>query len=432
MPLFRSLAIILLFGFASSAATAQLNAQGVTIIEAPSNFEFVDMGYDSTNNEVGIVGHIVNGADRTATVFELNASQDGFTAQTLADLPGATQRAAVRGISADASRIAGASSSTDSIDFEGTTWLRSDPNSPTGIGFTPNSPINNSLATGAWSGGVVGDSGGQNRPIIWDEANGIQELLGTGISIARAQDISSDGQITVGFSSHEIVSGAAYFWDSTGINRLDDSIVDHTLISSRARNISPNGNYIGGEISALDINGNFKLYPVVWEGPARTLRVLTDSNGDFIQGSVSDVSNMGITVGLILDSNFDISGFIDNPEFTNGAENFESWLETISPGISSSFISLDVNSIATGNGELFFAVNGSAGESVLVNVEIGSEPGEPGEPGDVNQDGKVNFLDISPFIQVLSSGEYQIEADVNQSGEVNFLDISPFIQVLSS
>lgn len=50
--------------------------------------------------------------------------------------------------------------------------------------------------------------------------------------------------------------------------------------------------------------------------------------------------------------------------------------------------------------------------------------------GDVNRDGFVNFLDISAFIAVLSSGEDQAEADINQNGDVNFLDISPFIQVL--
>ena len=44
----------------------------------------------------------------------------------------------------------------------------------------------------------------------------------------------------------------------------------------------------------------------------------------------------------------------------------------------------------------------------------------------------VNFLDISPFISVLSSGEFQLEADVNQDGAVNFLDISLFIQALSN
>jgi hypothetical protein len=51
--------------------------------------------------------------------------------------------------------------------------------------------------------------------------------------------------------------------------------------------------------------------------------------------------------------------------------------------------------------------------------------------GDVNLDGAVNFLDISPFIAVLSSGGLQAEADCNESGAVDFLDISPFIATLS-
>ena len=52
--------------------------------------------------------------------------------------------------------------------------------------------------------------------------------------------------------------------------------------------------------------------------------------------------------------------------------------------------------------------------------------------GDVNLDGIVNFLDISPFISRLSSGEFQLEADVDENGRVDFLDISPFIGILSS
>ena len=52
--------------------------------------------------------------------------------------------------------------------------------------------------------------------------------------------------------------------------------------------------------------------------------------------------------------------------------------------------------------------------------------------GDVNEDGAVDFLDISPFISVLSAGGSQVEADVNQDGSVNFLDISPFILLLST
>lgn len=51
--------------------------------------------------------------------------------------------------------------------------------------------------------------------------------------------------------------------------------------------------------------------------------------------------------------------------------------------------------------------------------------------GDVNLDGVVNFLDIQPFIQVLTSGTYQAEADTNKDGEINFLDIQGLITVLS-
>ena len=52
--------------------------------------------------------------------------------------------------------------------------------------------------------------------------------------------------------------------------------------------------------------------------------------------------------------------------------------------------------------------------------------------GDVNRDGTVDFLDISPFISVLSVGGFQQEADINRNATVDFLDISPFISLLSS
>ena len=50
--------------------------------------------------------------------------------------------------------------------------------------------------------------------------------------------------------------------------------------------------------------------------------------------------------------------------------------------------------------------------------------------GDVNKDGEVNFLDIGPFIALLSGGGLQPEGDINEDGAVNFLDISPFIGIL--
>ena len=51
--------------------------------------------------------------------------------------------------------------------------------------------------------------------------------------------------------------------------------------------------------------------------------------------------------------------------------------------------------------------------------------------GDVNLDGSVNFLDIGPFITLLTSGEYQDQADTDRNGVVNFLDIGRLIEILS-
>ena len=51
--------------------------------------------------------------------------------------------------------------------------------------------------------------------------------------------------------------------------------------------------------------------------------------------------------------------------------------------------------------------------------------------GDVNQDGEVNFSDISPFILALSVGNSIAEADIDEDGEVSLADISPFIALLA-
>jgi len=51
--------------------------------------------------------------------------------------------------------------------------------------------------------------------------------------------------------------------------------------------------------------------------------------------------------------------------------------------------------------------------------------------GDIDRNGLVNFADISPFVAVLSAGQFQAEADIDQNGFVNFADISPFITLLA-
>ncbi|MDB2686951.1 hypothetical protein N9Y42_07035, partial [Mariniblastus sp.] len=52
--------------------------------------------------------------------------------------------------------------------------------------------------------------------------------------------------------------------------------------------------------------------------------------------------------------------------------------------------------------------------------------------GDVNQNGLVDFDDISPFITLLVTGDFLSEADTNRDGVVDFDDISPFIGLLAN
>ena len=77
------------------------------------------------------------------------------------------------------------------------------------------------------------------------------------------------------------------------------------------------------------------------------------------------------------------------------------------------------------------------GVSNLDEFNGDTDPNDPNDPpapfllGDVNRSGAVDFLDISPFVALLSAGEFQDEADINRNGVVNFLDIGPFVRILS-
>ena len=52
--------------------------------------------------------------------------------------------------------------------------------------------------------------------------------------------------------------------------------------------------------------------------------------------------------------------------------------------------------------------------------------------GDANQDGIVDFNDISAFIGLLQGGPFLAEADINGDGIIDFKDIAPFINLLAN
>ncbi len=74
--------------------------------------------------------------------------------------------------------------------------------------------------------------------------------------------------------------------------------------------------------------------------------------------------------------------------------------------------------------------DGNPAEAALLTIDF-TPPIQTALLGDVNLDGVVTFLDIAPFIALLSMAEFQAEADVDEDGFVTFLDISPFIAILS-
>ena len=50
--------------------------------------------------------------------------------------------------------------------------------------------------------------------------------------------------------------------------------------------------------------------------------------------------------------------------------------------------------------------------------------------GDVNMDGMVDLLDISPFVDAITGG-FVCEADVNEDGVVDLFDVTPFVAILT-
>ena len=72
--------------------------------------------------------------------------------------------------------------------------------------------------------------------------------------------------------------------------------------------------------------------------------------------------------------------------------------------------------------------NGSGSEG-CINLNINFE--DPILLGDVNCDGLVNLLDVAPFVDLISNGDFNPKADINEDGNVNLLDVAPFVDLLA-
>ena len=214
-------------------------------------------------------------------------------------------------------------------------------------------------------------------------------------------------------------------------------------------------------------------YDTTGDVPVLTGNILSSASGDNVNTNVSGQDALGINNSSVSNNDFELIGngtegndlnpgetvtiTFDQPvRFTSielesviAEDSFDVLIDgevVLETTGDDSFIDdlggLTGLTIAAGS-EITFAVDGvlsaTGGPSTSVRlerfmVEVFAEAEPEPEPtllGDVNRDGVVDFLDISPFIAVLSAGEFQAEADIDQNELVDFLDISPFIGILS-
>ena len=202
----------------------------------------------------------------------------------------------------------------------------------------------------------------------------------------------------------------AFSGDTDGSNDTDEFIAYNGVIQLREGD-SITGGTLDGFVRGVQLNENNSL-AFVWD--------VVDETGQlqslFFANDAADLSNLTIAASVGDEIDVDGDGIAD-------------WtLENFLTGSSNG------SSIAlTEDGTIYVTVNlRSIDGGTIVQAIVGIVGSPSFLLGDVNRNGSVDFLDIAPFISVLSGGTFQVEADIDGSGVVDFLDIAPFINILSN
>ena len=191
-------------------------------------------------------------------------------------------------------------------------------------------------------------------------------------------------------------------------------------------------NIFSSDTSVARITGGEAFNPsaLVYDGRFNSVSLTADAGGGSGDLEVIAVTRDGVigVLGALFDPLFDHS--IDPSGTANPPGSFliaRVDFEIVGEGTAEFSLDLDEFGVHTLPDIVFVPTFGSATLEVGSSVVLGDRI-----LGDVNLDGGVNFLDIFPFIWVLSTPVYLFEADMDRNQEVNFLDIQPFITTLFS
>ena len=163
-------------------------------------------------------------------------------------------------------------------------------------------------------------------------------------------------------------------------------------------------------ISAADIGNTIEFS---WVADGNSSGPTGDTLTQAFLLTLDSSNNFALTNELVFDTTTTADGALATNSLT---------LDLTNPLLEGQILQFGFRNTASG-------FNGSAVDYDNVQLLVSSTP--VCLLGDVDLSGAVNFLDITPFISVLSGGTFQCEADVDESGEVDFADISAFLSILS-
>ena len=244
------------------------------------------------------------------------------------------------------------------------------------------------------SGGTLAVSGSQA------EINGnvenfgtIQKLNSGGLSIFGDLFVDDSGDLEIAAGGSIAVHGD---FDATVVSGPGSMFLVNTF--------SPNGDDVGETV----FEGNLQLRP---------------SSTTNIQIGGTD---MGDYDRFIVENTMQLQGGNLNVEFVDGftPSVFDEFVIADGP-LSGQFNGLDNGDVVATSGSIALRIIYNASQVVLIADELSVLL------GDVNLDGEVNLLDVTPFINVIATGQFQAEADINQDGVVNLLDAGPFVELLT-